>query len=185
MKAILKYVTTLSAGATMRIILDIGGSVAIIVSACTVILYTLLGGLYSVAYTDVIQLVFITLSLASPVHFFVNGFLTKGQNLVLLFSISQAKNNSNNPWPTVPFQENGSPERSYGPYAFHWVLTQAIGLAAWTQLQNLSRTILAGKERDLSTEGTRWLKLQIHVLDDAKNQKHVDVESGKGRKEDS
>ncbi|NWX06308.1 SC5A7 protein, partial [Caloenas nicobarica] len=55
-----------SLGATMRVILDIGGSVAIIISACTVILYTLLGGLYSVAYTDVIQLVFITLSLASP-----------------------------------------------------------------------------------------------------------------------
>ncbi|XP_009982168.1 PREDICTED: high affinity choline transporter 1-like [Tauraco erythrolophus] len=52
-----------SLGATMRVILDIGGSLAIIISACTVILYTLLGGLYSVAYTDVIQLVFITLSL--------------------------------------------------------------------------------------------------------------------------
>uniref|UniRef100_A0A8D0FA90 High affinity choline transporter 1 n=1 Tax=Strix occidentalis caurina TaxID=311401 RepID=A0A8D0FA90_STROC len=52
-----------SLGATMRVILHIGGSLAIIISACTVILYTLLGGLYSVAYTDVIQLVFITLSL--------------------------------------------------------------------------------------------------------------------------
>ncbi|XP_010207848.1 high affinity choline transporter 1 [Colius striatus] len=52
-----------SLGATMRVILDVGGSLAITVSACTVILYTLLGGLYSVAYTDVIQLVFITLSL--------------------------------------------------------------------------------------------------------------------------
>ncbi|XP_009504162.2 high affinity choline transporter 1 [Phalacrocorax carbo] len=52
-----------SLGATMRVILDIEGSLAIIISACTVILYTLLGGLYSVAYTDVIQLVFITLSL--------------------------------------------------------------------------------------------------------------------------
>lgn len=102
----------------MRVILDIGGSAGIIVSACTVILYTLLGGLYSVAYTDVIQLVFITFSLASPVHFFVNSFLTKGQNPVLPFSISQTKNNSNNPCPTVPFQENGSPERSCGPYAF-------------------------------------------------------------------
>ncbi|KAM9019853.1 high affinity choline transporter 1-like [Ara ararauna] len=52
-----------SLGATMRVVLNISGSLAIIVSACTVILYTLLGGLYSVAYTDVIQLVFITLSL--------------------------------------------------------------------------------------------------------------------------
>ncbi|XP_009904449.2 high affinity choline transporter 1 [Dryobates pubescens] len=52
-----------SLGATMRVILDIGGSLAIIISACIVTLYTLLGGLYSVAYTDVIQLAFITLSL--------------------------------------------------------------------------------------------------------------------------
>ncbi|XP_062495359.1 high affinity choline transporter 1-like [Pezoporus occidentalis] len=52
-----------SLGATMRVILNISSSLAIIVSACTVIVYTLLGGLYSVAYTDVIQLVFITLSL--------------------------------------------------------------------------------------------------------------------------
>ncbi|XP_013811414.1 high affinity choline transporter 1-like [Apteryx mantelli] len=52
-----------SLGATIRVILDIGSSLAIILSACTVILYTLLGGLYSVAYTDVIQLVFISLSL--------------------------------------------------------------------------------------------------------------------------
>lgn len=63
----------------MRVILDIGGSLAITISACTVILYTLQGGLYSVAYTDVIQMVFITLSLASPVHFFVTSFLTKGK----------------------------------------------------------------------------------------------------------
>ncbi|NWI93724.1 SC5A7 protein, partial [Pitta sordida] len=55
-----------SLGATMRVILGIGGSLAVIISACTVILYTLLGGLYSVAYTDVIQMVFIILSLASP-----------------------------------------------------------------------------------------------------------------------
>ncbi|XP_010182936.1 PREDICTED: high affinity choline transporter 1-like, partial [Mesitornis unicolor] len=52
-----------SLGATMKVILDIGGSLAIIASACTVVLYTLLGGLYSVAYTDIIQLVFIALSL--------------------------------------------------------------------------------------------------------------------------
>lgn len=58
----------------MRVILDIGGALAITISACTVILYTLLGGLYSVAYTDVIQMVFITLSLASPVHFFGTSF---------------------------------------------------------------------------------------------------------------
>lgn len=87
------WLLSLSAGATMRVILDIGGSLAITVSACTVILYTLLGGLYSVAYTDVIQMVFITLSLVSPVHFFGTSFLTKGKGPALLFSMSQIKNN--------------------------------------------------------------------------------------------
>lgn len=77
----------------MRVILDIGGSLAITISACTVILYTLQGGLYSVAYTDIIQMVFITLSLASPVHFFVTSFLTKRKNPALLFSMSQTENN--------------------------------------------------------------------------------------------
>lgn len=90
LKSILKH---LSAGATMRVILDIGGSLAITISACTVILYTLLGGLYSVAYTDVIQMVFITLSLASPVHFLVTRILTKGKSPALLFSMSQTKSN--------------------------------------------------------------------------------------------
>ncbi|XP_053166802.1 high affinity choline transporter 1-like [Hemicordylus capensis] len=52
-----------SLAATMKVILDIQGYLAIIISACTVIIYTLLGGLYSVAYTDVIQLVFLMVSL--------------------------------------------------------------------------------------------------------------------------
>ncbi|XP_040282262.1 high-affinity choline transporter 1-like [Bufo bufo] len=52
-----------SLGATVRVILDVKGYLSIIISACTVILYTLLGGLYSVAYTDVIQLLFMLVSL--------------------------------------------------------------------------------------------------------------------------
>ncbi|XP_005149853.2 LOW QUALITY PROTEIN: high affinity choline transporter 1-like [Melopsittacus undulatus] len=66
-----------SLGATMRVILNISGSLAIIVSACTVILYTLLGGLYSVAYTDVIQLVFITLSLWVCIPFALTNSATE------------------------------------------------------------------------------------------------------------
>ncbi|XP_018412319.1 PREDICTED: high-affinity choline transporter 1-like isoform X2 [Nanorana parkeri] len=53
-----------SLGATVRVILDVNGYISIIISACTVILYTLLGGLYSVAYTDVIQLLFMMISLS-------------------------------------------------------------------------------------------------------------------------
>ncbi|XP_075054837.1 high affinity choline transporter 1-like [Mixophyes fleayi] len=52
-----------SLGATVSVILDVKGLLSIIISACTVILYTLLGGLYSVAYTDVIQLLFMIVSL--------------------------------------------------------------------------------------------------------------------------
>ncbi|XP_043928565.1 high-affinity choline transporter 1-like [Protopterus annectens] len=45
-------------GSTMSVILDLRPSVCIILSTCVVVVYTLLGGLYSVAYTDVIQLIF-------------------------------------------------------------------------------------------------------------------------------
>lgn len=46
----------------MSVILDLSYAVCIWISAAVAITYTLLGGLYSVAYTDVIQLtlIFIT-----------------------------------------------------------------------------------------------------------------------------
>ncbi|XP_072120679.1 high affinity choline transporter 1-like [Mobula birostris] len=50
-------------GMTMTIILNIETYLSIILSACVVTIYTLLGGLYSVAYTDVMQMVFIVISL--------------------------------------------------------------------------------------------------------------------------
>ncbi|XP_005091010.1 high-affinity choline transporter 1 [Aplysia californica] len=43
-------------GATLKVILDINLETAIIVSAAISLAYTLVGGLYSVAYTDVVQL---------------------------------------------------------------------------------------------------------------------------------
>ncbi|XP_042338325.1 high-affinity choline transporter 1-like, partial [Plectropomus leopardus] len=51
------------AGGTMSVVLDLSYTVCIWISAAVAIIYTLLGGLYSVAYTDVIQLVLIFLSL--------------------------------------------------------------------------------------------------------------------------
>uniref|UniRef100_A0A4W3IYU7 High-affinity choline transporter 1-like n=1 Tax=Callorhinchus milii TaxID=7868 RepID=A0A4W3IYU7_CALMI len=56
-------------GATLSVILDIPIYVSIILSACVVILYTLLGGLYSVVYTDLIQTFFIVISLCCCVPF--------------------------------------------------------------------------------------------------------------------
>ncbi|XP_059215582.1 high-affinity choline transporter 1-like [Centropristis striata] len=51
--------TLISLGLTMSVILDLSYAVCIWISAAVAITYTLLGGLYSVAYTDVIQLILI------------------------------------------------------------------------------------------------------------------------------
>ncbi|KAH9513187.1 CDP-diacylglycerol-serine O-phosphatidyltransferase [Bulinus truncatus] len=50
-------------GATISIILEIDAVISIIVSAAVAIVYTFCGGLYSVAYTDVLQLIFILFGL--------------------------------------------------------------------------------------------------------------------------
>uniref|UniRef100_UPI0037E8A1E3 high affinity choline transporter 1-like n=1 Tax=Semicossyphus pulcher TaxID=241346 RepID=UPI0037E8A1E3 len=50
-------------GGTMSIILGLSSALSIIISAAVSIIYTFLGGLYSVAYTDIIQLSFIFVSL--------------------------------------------------------------------------------------------------------------------------
>ncbi|KAL3216267.1 hypothetical protein MRX96_006453 [Rhipicephalus microplus] len=55
-------------GATVGVIIDIDTNTSIIASACIALFYTFFGGLYSVAYTDVIQLfcIFIGLWLCIP-----------------------------------------------------------------------------------------------------------------------
>ncbi|XP_053291565.1 high-affinity choline transporter 1 isoform X3 [Pleuronectes platessa] len=50
-------------GGTMSVVLDLPYTLCIWISAAVVIIYTLLGGLYSVAYTDIIQLLLIFISL--------------------------------------------------------------------------------------------------------------------------
>lgn len=49
----------------MSVVLDLPFNVCIWISAAVAIVYTLLGGLYSVAYTDIIQLVLIFSGLVS------------------------------------------------------------------------------------------------------------------------
>lgn len=49
----------------MSVILDLSYTVSIWISAAVAITYTLMGGLYSVAYTDIIQLILIFISLVS------------------------------------------------------------------------------------------------------------------------
>ncbi|XP_070712044.1 high-affinity choline transporter 1-like [Pempheris klunzingeri] len=53
----------ISLGATMSVVLDLSFNVCIWISAAVAIIYTVLGGLYSVAYTDVIQMSLVLLSL--------------------------------------------------------------------------------------------------------------------------
>ena len=52
-------------GSTIAIILDINDTIAVIISACVATFYTVLGGLWSVAYTDVVQLLCIAVGLVS------------------------------------------------------------------------------------------------------------------------
>ncbi|XP_049919727.1 high-affinity choline transporter 1-like [Epinephelus moara] len=53
----------ISLAATMTVILDLPFSVCVWISAAVAIIYTVLGGLYSVAYTDAIQLLLVLFSL--------------------------------------------------------------------------------------------------------------------------
>lgn len=55
-------------GATLTVIIDMDQKTSVILSACIAVFYTLFGGLYSVAYTDVIQLfcIFIGLWMCIP-----------------------------------------------------------------------------------------------------------------------
>ncbi|CAJ1066838.1 high-affinity choline transporter 1-like [Xyrichtys novacula] len=55
--------TLISLGGTMSVVLDLSFDICIWISAAIAITYTLLGGLFSVAYTDIIQLVLIFFSL--------------------------------------------------------------------------------------------------------------------------
>ncbi|TKS69255.1 High affinity choline transporter 1 Hemicholinium-3-sensitive choline transporter [Collichthys lucidus] len=63
--------TLLGLGATMSVILDLPFVYSVWISSAVAIIYTLLGGLYSVAYTDIIQLslVFISLWMCIPFLF--------------------------------------------------------------------------------------------------------------------
>ncbi|XP_042226481.1 high-affinity choline transporter 1-like isoform X2 [Homarus americanus] len=56
-------------GSTLAVILDMSNTVSIVVSAAIAVVYTLFGGLYSVAYTDVVQLFCIFIGLWVTVPF--------------------------------------------------------------------------------------------------------------------
>lgn len=59
------FVFDYATGATMSVVLDLPFSVCVWISAAVAIIYTVLGGLYSVAHTDVVQMSLVLLSLVS------------------------------------------------------------------------------------------------------------------------
>lgn len=63
-------------GGTISVIMDLDNTTSIIISAIVVVIYTLFGGLYSVAYTDVVQLFCIFIGLVICYIFF-NTFNTQ------------------------------------------------------------------------------------------------------------
>lgn len=75
----------------MSVILDLPFSYSVWISSAVAIVYTLLGGLYAVAYTDVIQLALTFFSLVSVFrrrqkHWFVSGDLMLLLASVFVFS---------------------------------------------------------------------------------------------------
>ncbi|XP_036978111.1 high-affinity choline transporter 1-like isoform X3 [Acanthopagrus latus] len=60
-------------GGTVSVVMDISSKLAVSISAAVAIIYTLLGGLYSVAYTDVIQLLLMLLGLWFCVPFILTS----------------------------------------------------------------------------------------------------------------
>ncbi|XP_051248444.1 high-affinity choline transporter 1-like isoform X1 [Dicentrarchus labrax] len=60
-------------GGTLSVVMNVSSRLAVGVSAAVAILYTLMGGLYSVAYTDVIQLMFMFLGLWFCVPFILTS----------------------------------------------------------------------------------------------------------------
>lgn len=64
-------------GATISVVLDLSYAVSIWISAAVAIIYTLMGGLYSVAYTDIIQLTLIFFSMVSSLAWETTCLLNK------------------------------------------------------------------------------------------------------------
>lgn len=62
------FIILFDVGATLAVIINMDNRTSVILSACIAVFYTLFGGLYSVAYTDVIQLfcIFIGLWMCIP-----------------------------------------------------------------------------------------------------------------------
>lgn len=76
-------------GATLAVIIDMDQGTSVILSACIAVFYTLFGGLYSVAYTDVIQLfcIFIGLVSAFAIAGTYSGLMSQWSVMELQFDL--------------------------------------------------------------------------------------------------
>lgn len=63
-------------GSTLSVVLNIDYNISVIVAACVAVLYTFFGGLFSVAYTDVLQLIFMFFGVVSRTHFLHSNALS-------------------------------------------------------------------------------------------------------------
>lgn len=72
----------LTVGATLSVIVDINIKMSVVISALIAIFYTLVGGLYSVAYTDVVQLFCIFVGLVGSFGHFLSFLF----NMVIHFT---------------------------------------------------------------------------------------------------
>ena len=67
-------------GATLTVILDINMDLSVIISALIAVAYTFFGGLYSVAYTDVVQLICIFIGLVSMLVVFCRCMMVTSES---------------------------------------------------------------------------------------------------------
>ncbi|MFW7378426.1 MAG: sodium:solute symporter family protein [Oligoflexus sp.] len=112
-------------GTTFSTILGFDFQTSILISACFAILYTFLGGLWSVAYTDVIQLVFIAIGLAIALPFIMDN----------LGGIDQI-------W--VQFQDKFQAQASFLPALSNFTGTGALGDKVWYWLDMSFLLMLGG-----------------------------------------
>ncbi|KAF1403450.1 High affinity choline transporter 1, partial [Spheniscus humboldti] len=77
-------------GATISVIIDINVNISVIISALIATMYTLVGGLYSVAYTDVVQLFCIFLGLWISVPFAMSHPAVTDIGLTAVHQVHQA-----------------------------------------------------------------------------------------------
>ena len=61
-------------GGTISIILGISSTISICVSSAVSVIYTLMGGLYSVAYTDVVQLCLIFIGMVKNTYIGIRNY---------------------------------------------------------------------------------------------------------------